>query len=88
MFGWAPAVYFLCFLTSACCAFLLVRSYLNNRNTLLLFSAICFVLLGLSNFFLVLDLVLVPDVDFGQIRGLVGVSAVAALLYGFIWELD
>ena len=55
-----PAVYFLCFLASAGCGFFLVRSYLNNRTKLLLWSAICFVLLALNNFLLVLDLVFFP----------------------------
>jgi hypothetical protein len=88
MLGWAPVVYFLCFLTSACCGWLLVRSYLVNRTKLLLWSAVCFVFLALNNFFLVLDLVFFPDVDFGLIRPLVGLTAVATLLYGFIWEID
>ncbi len=87
--GWAPAVYFLCFLASACCGWLLVRSYLNNRSKLLLWSAACFVLLALNNFFLFLDLVLLPvAVDLSTLRALAGLAAVSTLLYGFIWELD
>jgi hypothetical protein len=89
MFDWAPAVYFLCFLTSACCGWLLVRSYLNNRTKLLLWSAACFVLLALNNFFLFIDLVLLPvAVDLALLRALLGLAAVSTLLYGFIWELD
>ena len=38
----ATAVYILCFLTSAACAWLLGRSYLANRTPLLLWSGICF----------------------------------------------
>jgi hypothetical protein len=89
MFGWAAAVYFLCFLASACCGWLLVRSYLNNRTKLLLWSAICFVLLALNNLFLFLDLaVLTTTVDLALLRTALGLSGVSALLYGFIWELD
>jgi hypothetical protein len=88
MLGWAPLVYFLCFLASGCCGFLLVRSYLVNRTKLLLWSAICFVFLALNNFFLVLDLVFLPDVDLSVIRGLLALTAVSTLLYGFIWEID
>ena len=88
MLGWAPAVYFLCFLTSACCGFLLVRSYLSNRTELLLWSAVCFVFLAMNNFVLILDLVFFPDVDFGLIRPLLALTAVSTLLYGFIWEID
>ena len=88
MLGWAPAVYFLCFLTSAYCGFLLVRSYLNNRTKLLLWSAVCFVFLALNNFVLVLDLVYFPDIDFGLARHLLALTAVSTLLYGFVFELD
>jgi hypothetical protein len=88
MFGWAPAVYLLCFLTSAACGFFLVRSYLHNRTKLLLWSAVCFVLLALNNFLLVLDLVFLPNIDLSLIRPLVSLAGVSAILYGFIWELD
>ena len=88
MFRWATVVYFLCFLTSASCSFLLVRSYLNRRTKLLLWSAVCFVFLALNNFVLVLDLVFFPEVSFGLIRPLLSLVAVSTILYGFIWELD
>jgi hypothetical protein len=89
MFGWAPTVYFLCFLASACCGWLLVRSYLGNRTKLLLWSAACFVLLALNNLGLFIDLVLLPQaIDLATVRSLLGLSAVSILLYGFIWELD
>jgi hypothetical protein len=89
MSGWAATVYFLCFLSSACCSWLLVRSYLQNRSKLLLWSAVCFVLLALNNLFLFVDLVLLPtSIDLTILRSALGLSAVATLLYGFIWELD
>jgi hypothetical protein len=89
MSAWAPAVYFLCFIASATCSWLLVRSYFNNRTKLLLWSAACFVLLALNNFFLFIDLVLLPTaIDLAILRSLLGLAAVATLLYGFIWELD
>lgn len=89
MFGWAPVVYFLCFLASACCGWLLVRSYFNNKTKLLLWSAACFVLLALNNFVLFIDLVLLPKtIDLAVLRGLLSLSAVSTLLYGFIWEVD
>ena len=84
----APVVYFLCFLASVYCSWLLVRSYRQTRTKLLLWSAACFVLLALNNFFLVVDLVLLPAVDLAILRSLVGLAAVLTLLYGFIWELD
>ena len=84
----AASVYFLCFATSAACAWLLVRSYLRNRSPLLLWSAACFVLLALNNFFVVMDLVLLPNFDLMLVRHGFALTAIATLLYGFIWELE
>jgi len=85
----ATAIYFLCLATSAGSAWLLVRSYFRTRATLLLWTAACFVLLGLNNFLLVIDLVFLPDaIDLRLPRLLASLAAVATLLYGFIWELD
>lgn len=84
----ATAVYLLCFVTSLACSGLLVRSYLRNRTKLLLWTAICFVLLALNNFFVVADLVLLPDIDFRLVRHLANLAALGTLLYGFIWELE
>lgn len=84
----ATIVYFLCFATSAGCGWLLVRSYFRTRTALLLWTAGCFVLLGVNNFLVVIDLVFLPDVDLRLARLTVTVAALATLLYGFIWELD
>ncbi|HWC91933.1 MAG TPA: DUF5985 family protein [Pseudolabrys sp.] len=84
----ATAVYLLCFVTSTCCAWLLVRSYLRTRTALLLWTAICFVLLALNNFLVVADLVFLPALDLRVERLALNLIAVATLLYGFIWELD
>ncbi len=84
----APVVYVLCFLASASCGWLLVRSYLINRSPFLLWSAACFVLLALNNFFVVTDILLFTDYDFGVWRTLTHLSAVATMLYGLVWELD
>ncbi len=84
----ATAVYLLCFLASAACAWLLVRSYLRHRTKLLLWSAACFVLLALNNFFVVADMFLVPSVDLTHFRTLSSLAGVSMLLYGFISELD
>jgi hypothetical protein len=85
----AALVYLLCFATSAACAWLLVRSYLRNRSALLLWSAACFVLLALNNFFVVMDLVVFPEApDLSLVRHAFALAAIATLLYGFIWELE
>jgi len=84
----ATIVYFLCFATSAGCGWLLVRSYIRTRTTLLLWTAACFVLLALNNYLVVIDLVFLPDIDLRFARLAVNAAALATLLYGFIWELD
>jgi len=82
-------VYILCFATSAGCSWLLVRSYRRTRTALLMWTAICFVLLSVTNFILVVDLVLLPeDIDLRYLRYTAYIAALATLLYGFIWELD
>lgn len=79
-------VYVLCLLTSMVCAGLLVRSYLRTRSSLLLWSALCFVLLALNNLFVVGDMILLPGVDLTLGRQITALAAVCVLLYGFIWE--
>jgi Family of unknown function (DUF5985) len=84
----ATTVYLLCLVTSAACAWLLVRSYTRSRTKLLLWSAACFVLLALNNLFVVADVVVFPGFDFSLLRSLSAFGAVGTLLYGFISELD
>lgn len=84
----AAVVYVLCFLASTVCGWLLVRSYLINRAPFLLWSAVCFVLLALNNFFVVVDILLFTEYDFGVWRTLTHLAAVSTLLYGLVWELD
>lgn len=83
------AVYILCFLTSAACAWLLGRSYFQNRTRLLLWSSICFVFLALNNLALVLDLVVwpAPEVDLRLPRLLLALAAAVSLIWGFVWEV-
>jgi hypothetical protein len=83
-----PTIYTLCLLTSASCAWLLMRSYARNRTRLLLWSALCFLLLAINNLFVVIDLVLIESIDFAVFRHVFTLMAISILLYGFIWELD
>jgi len=78
-------VYFLCFATSAACAGLLARNYQKTRAPLLLWSALCFLFLAGNNFVVILDLLLIPEVDFRIVRLLLSLAAVSVLLFGFIW---
>lgn len=84
------AVYILCFLTSATCAWLLGRSYVANRTRLLLWSSICFIFLALNNLALVLDLVVwpSPEVDLRLPRLLLALAAVSSMLFGFVWRVE
>jgi len=79
-------VYGLCFATSALCAFLLGRSFSRTRMRLLFWSALCFTLLAVVNFVVVLDLLVYPDIDMRPVRLWLTLIAVAVLLFGFIWD--
>lgn len=84
------AVYILCLLTSAACAWLLGRSYKRTRAPLLLWSSISFVFLALNNFVLVLDLVVwpTPGVDLRLPRLVLALAASCSLLFGFIYKIE
>jgi len=84
------AVYILCFLTSAACAWLLGNSYRRSRAPLLLWSSISFVFLALNNLALVLDLVIWtrPEVDLRLPRLLLALAASCSLLFGFIFKIE
>ena len=82
------AVYALCFLTGAVCAFLLARSYARTGMRLLLWSALCFLFLALNNFVVVIDLLIIPAADFRIVRLAFSLAALCVLLFGFIWDID
>ena len=85
----AEAVYVLCTLTSIACGVMLIRGYRRNRSQLLLWSALAFGLLAISNIVLFVDVVVIPDIDFhGSLwRSFIGAFAGSLLLFGLIWEL-
>lgn len=82
----AEAVYILCALTSLLCAVLLLRAWRRSGLRLLLWSGLCFAGLAVNNGVLLLDLVILPNVDFAVVRGATALVSVAVLLYGLIWE--
>ena len=82
------AVYLLCFLTSAACALLLARSYRRTGARLLLWSALCFLLLAANNLAVVLDLLVLPARDLRLVRHLLALGALGVLLFGFIWDRE
>ena len=86
---WFPtAVYLLCFATSSTCAWLLARAFMRSRAGLLLWSALCFTLLAANNLLVVIDLILLPDVNFSMVRILLALGAVSVLLFGLAWDVE
>lgn len=81
-------VYLICVASSLACTGFLIRSYLRNHASLLLWSALGFVGLSVNNLFLFLDAVVLPETDLLPYRLLAALAAICVLLYGFIWEVD
>ena len=89
MTTWFPtAVYTLCFLTSAACALLLARSYRRTGARLLFWSALCFLLLAANNAVVILDMLVLPQIDFRLVRSALALAAVGVLLFGFVWDME
>ena len=82
------AVYFLCSLSSALCAYLLVTGFRRRRERLLLWSAICFCLLAVNNLLVFVDIIVLPNLDLSLWRSLSALAAVSVLIYGFVWEIE
>jgi hypothetical protein len=83
-----PAVYIFGLLVTLSCGVLLTRAYRNVGKRLLLWSAVCFYFLALSNLMVFLDLVVFPDVDLYRWRLITAAVGMLILLYGLIWEGD
>jgi len=82
------AVYVFGVVVTLSCGVLLTRAYRNVRKRLLLWSAICFYGLALSNVITFLDLVVFPRIDLYRMRLVTAAIATLVLLYGLIWEGD
>jgi len=83
----AEAVYILAALTSAACAFLLLRSYARTRVRLLFWSGIAFVGFTVNNVLVYLDVVILPtQIDLSAWRLLPLLIGLALFCYGLIWE--
>jgi Family of unknown function (DUF5985) len=79
-------IYLMCVATSRLCAYLLARAYRRGRTKLLIWSALCFAMLAVSNLVLAADVLLLPTIDLTLLNLATSLAAVAMLLYGFIWE--
>lgn len=80
------ALYILTCITTLLCAALLLRAFVKVRKRLLLWSGLCFIGLTISNFLVIADLLLFPNIDLYTFR--LGSTAIsmAFILYGLIWE--
>lgn len=78
-------VYGLCAVTSFACAALLLRGYRASRARLLLWSALCFLGLAVSDAILLLHALEILT-GFEPWRGVAGLVGVSCLLYGLIVE--
>jgi hypothetical protein len=79
-------VYILCAITSATCAWLLLRGYSHSGVRLLLWSGLCFMGFALNNILLIVDVQIGPSADLSVIRTVPALLGVGLLLYGFIWD--
>lgn len=75
-------------LTSFGCMVLLFRGYTRTRSRLLLWSALCFIFLTVSNVLLFVDSVVLPEIDLRPYRLLAALIGIGCLLYAFIWEAE
>ena len=77
----------MCTATSGLCTWLLLRAWRRSRAALLVWSALCFLLLTLNNLLVFVDVVLLPDIDLSLLRLTSSLLATAVLIYGFVWDL-
>ncbi len=81
------SVFVLCTATSGLCACLLLRAYRRTHAQLLIWSALCFLLLTVSNLLVFLDLVMLPGVDLSLARLVCSLLATSVLVFGFVWDI-
>lgn len=82
----AKTIYLLCAAASLVVALMLLRQYLKSRTRLLLWSLVCFTGLAVNNVLVYIDLVVYTGVDLSLYRSAAGAAAMAAMLYGLVWE--
>ena len=81
-------VYILNSLTFAVCSALLGRAYWRVRQRLLLWSALCFAGLALSNLLIFVDVIMLPQTDLYLLRLATAAIAMLLLMFGLIWESE
>jgi hypothetical protein len=81
-------VYSLGAIASIICAALLVRAYLRTRTRLILWTAVCFVLLSINATLVFIDIFWPHSGNLLPYRQTVSLSALLVLIYGFLWEAE
>lgn len=79
-------IFALCASTALLCAVMLLRGYRRNKSRLLLWSGICFFLLSVSNWLIIVDKWMIPMMDLSLVRLLAALFGMSLLIYGLIWE--
>lgn len=84
----AKLVFVLCAITSIICAFALTKGYRRSKNMLLFWSALCFGFMAANNVFLIIDLIILPELDMNGSywRNLLAALSGSLLLLGLILE--
>jgi hypothetical protein len=77
-------VFALCAGTALLCALLLLQAWRSTRSRLLWWSGLCFSGLFLSNFVLLFDKVVFPEVDLQPWRLGITLVSVSLMLYGLL----
>jgi len=82
----ALLIYVLCAATALGCSISLLLAYRRTHANLLLWSGLCFALLGANSALLVVDRLWLPDIDLFTLRNATALLGICMLLYGLIWE--
>ena len=88
MLSLEAVIYLLCVLTSGLCAWLLSAAFRRCRQSLLLWSALCFGMLTVNNLVVLADMIVLPDFDLSLARALTALAAGILLLWGFVRGME
>ena len=81
-------IFTLCALTALWCAVLLLRGFFKNKSRLLLWSGLCFALLSISNWLIIIDRWMFPSTDLSLVRLMTALFGMILLIYGLVWESE
>ena len=82
----AHLIYGLCMVLSLAIALMLWRHQRRRPTRLIVWTAVCFSGLALSNLALILDKLIFPEFDLTLVRHTISLVSIGALLFGLIYE--